>query len=114
MSYMHLAVGVYADTVITTTDHEYRDENDRARRIVNLDIGPVNLMLSGETEAETKAVLDQLLDAVQTLHAASASRLAPSLHKAVALAGRNIPAHTPGAYPNLSCCGGPLRLVAQP
>jgi hypothetical protein len=113
VSYLHLTVGVSADTGITTTDREYRDGSG-AHRIVNLDIGPVNLMLASETEAETKAILDQLLDAVQTLHAASASRLAPSLHKAVALAGSNIPAHTPGAYPNLSCCGGPFRLVAQP
>lgn len=32
-------------------------------------------------------------------------------HAAATLTGGNIPAHEPGAYPPLSCCGGPVQLV---
>lgn len=33
------------------------------------------------------------------------------LHPEAVLTGGTTPAHYPGAYPNLSCCGGPVQLV---
>jgi hypothetical protein len=33
------------------------------------------------------------------------------LHLPAILTGGAVPAHVPGAYPNLSCCGGPVALV---
>lgn len=35
----------------------------------------------------------------------------PPLHAAAVLTGGNVPAHYDGAYPRLSCCGGPVELV---
>lgn len=35
----------------------------------------------------------------------------PPLHAAAVLTGGSIPAHYAGAYPRLSCCGGPVQLV---
>ena len=38
------------------------------------------------------------------------------MHPAAALIGSNVPAHIPGAYPNLSCCSGPdapVQLVPE-
>lgn len=35
----------------------------------------------------------------------------PYSHPAVTLVGSLVPAHVPGAYPNLSCCGGIVKLV---
>jgi hypothetical protein len=35
-----------------------------------------------------------------------------ALHAAAILTGGTVPAHVPGAYPNLSCCGGEVQLVA--
>jgi hypothetical protein len=32
-------------------------------------------------------------------------------HSAVELTGGSIPAHVPGAYPRLSCCGGTIEVV---
>lgn len=32
-------------------------------------------------------------------------------HQAAELTGGSVPAHVPGAYPRLSCCGGPVPLV---
>lgn len=44
----------------------------------------------------------------------SASRVAAwtAYHPAATLTGGKVPAHRPGAYPNLSCCGGETVLVA--
>jgi hypothetical protein len=39
------------------------------------------------------------------------SRIAPELHPPAELTGGRVPAHVPGAYPRLSCCGGPVLLV---
>lgn len=36
----------------------------------------------------------------------------PELHEPVTLAGGDVPAHEPGAYPRLGCCGGPVELRA--
>ena len=33
------------------------------------------------------------------------------MHLAAVLTGGSVPAHVPGAYPSLSCCGGPIQLV---
>ena len=33
------------------------------------------------------------------------------MHHSATLTGGTIPAHTPGAYPSLSCCGGAVALV---
>jgi hypothetical protein len=33
------------------------------------------------------------------------------MHDAAILTGGYAPAHEPGAYPSLSCCGGPVVLV---
>lgn len=35
----------------------------------------------------------------------------PPMHPGASLTGGTIPAHYAGAYPNLSCCGGPVKLV---
>jgi hypothetical protein len=35
----------------------------------------------------------------------------PDKHEAATLVGGKIPAHNPGAYPTLSCCGGTTLLV---
>lgn len=35
----------------------------------------------------------------------------PIMHDAVVLIGGKIPAHVPGAYPTLMCCGGDIKLV---
>jgi len=35
----------------------------------------------------------------------------PRAHPGAELTGGTIPAHVPGAYPNLSCCGGAVALV---
>ena len=32
-------------------------------------------------------------------------------HEAATLTGGKVPRHVPGAYPNLSCCGGETKLV---
>lgn len=32
-------------------------------------------------------------------------------HPQVTLIGGNVPKHRPGAYPNLSCCGGETKIV---
>jgi hypothetical protein len=34
-----------------------------------------------------------------------------TLHDGAILTGGQVPAHVPGAYPRLSCCGGPVQLV---
>lgn len=33
------------------------------------------------------------------------------MHPAATLTGGKVPQHLPGAYPRLSCCGGPVVLV---
>lgn len=33
------------------------------------------------------------------------------MHPRVQLVGGAVPAHVPGSYPRLSCCGGPVALV---
>ena len=33
------------------------------------------------------------------------------MHEYAILTGGTVPAHVPGAYPRLSCCGGPVQLV---
>ena len=33
------------------------------------------------------------------------------MHAYAILTGGTVPAHVPGAYPRLSCCGGPVELV---
>lgn len=35
----------------------------------------------------------------------------PVLHESAILTGGSVPAHVPGAYPSLSCCGGSVQLV---
>ena len=35
----------------------------------------------------------------------------PAMHPEATLVGGQVPAHEPGAYPSLSCCGGPIELV---
>lgn len=35
------------------------------------------------------------------------------MHQAATLTGGKVPAHAPGAYPRLSCCGGPVLLVPE-
>lgn len=37
-----------------------------------------------------------------------------TMHEAATLTGGKVPAHVPGAYPRLSCCGGPVALVRVP
>jgi hypothetical protein len=34
-----------------------------------------------------------------------------ALHQGATLVGGTVPAHVPGGYPRLSCCGGPIQLV---
>jgi hypothetical protein len=34
------------------------------------------------------------------------------MHQSAVLTGGTVPEHVPGAYPNLSCCGGPVQLVS--
>jgi hypothetical protein len=41
----------------------------------------------------------------------SESSAAPREHPAATLTGGRVPAHVPGAYPRLSCCGGTVELV---
>jgi hypothetical protein len=72
VSYLHIAYSVEPDTIIKPVD---RPNSLDGPRIVNLDVGGIALMFSQETEAETEKVLARLLDAVQTLHAASVFRL---------------------------------------
>lgn len=35
-------------------------------------------------------------------------------HPAATLTGGKVPKHRPGAYPNLSCCGGETKLLEVP
>lgn len=73
MSYMNVAYSVENDTRINTVDRLHPDPD--TNRIVNLEIGPISLMLSGRTEAQTHLILTRLADHVSTLLAASTARL---------------------------------------
>ena len=54
---------------ISTVDRPYQ-----GGRIVNLNVGPLSLMLTGKDEEETEATLVELHDALTTLLAASRAR----------------------------------------
>jgi len=57
------------------------------------------------TIRDAELMLDGMLEAeYQRLEGAGA-------HLTAELTGGSVPAHVPGAYPRLSCCGGPVGLV---
>jgi hypothetical protein len=73
VAYTNITYSVEQDARMSTTDRLHPDPG--TPRIVNLDVGPITLMLSGQTEADTNRTLVRLLDAVTTLLAASSSRM---------------------------------------
>jgi hypothetical protein len=62
--------------VIETVDRPHPDHG--VGRIVILRVGPLNITFGGD-EAQREATLAQLLDAAQTLYAASRARLDATL-----------------------------------
>ena len=79
--FITIAVGV-SDAIITTTARPIRDGS--ALRIVNLEIGKVQIMFGGSDEARIEHELAEVLAAVQTLHDASILRLGLEIQDALA------------------------------
>jgi hypothetical protein len=73
VAYLNVTSSVERDTHMSHTDRPHPEP--QYSRIVNLEVGPICLMLSGNTEAETNHNLVNLLDHVTTLLAASSARL---------------------------------------
>lgn len=61
--------------------------------------------------ADVRSVIDVTCDHGNPVGDCHVGSCAAALHPPATLTGGTVPAHVPGAYPRLSCCGGPVGLV---
>lgn len=84
---------------------EFASTNGAPTLIVRAGNARFSVVLAGDTARQFGARLRIVADHI----ASTADALVE--HPPVTLAGGDIPAHEPGAYPRLGCCGGPVVLV---